>query len=198
MNVILNALVTATEIIPGAGIFIGILRGVTSFCIDLFENAPVIIRLLIFCCILVPLLKLRVGSMNITLIIFKLGSNTCVSRVVHTNVLSISPKRVRNNHSINLDCNAAVVGVIVPRTVGGVLPALKGRFVSLVGRASMMDFINTASLCLTFRHVNSGACSFVIPCLIVTIVCVILIIVVSFLIGLVREDLEGDSGHDWS
>lgn len=198
VNVIVNALVTAIHIVPGCGALPEMLGRVYDFCITLFEKAPVMIRLLVFCCMLLPVFKMGVAKIRISVIMFNLGDNTCVSRVVQDKVRSISRKRVRTKETIKLDFKADVVGVIVPRTIGGVLPALKGRFVSLVGRASMMDFINTTSLCITFGFVKDGDCRFVIPCLIVTLVCVTLILIVALLIGLLREDLGGDSEHGWS
>lgn len=195
VNILVNAVVTAIHILPGCGALPQTLGTIYDFCMNLFHKAPVIIRLLVFCCIVLPLVKVGLPNIHITVIIFKLGDNTCVSRVVQDNVRSISPKRLRTKHTINLNFNPTVVQVIVPRTIGGVLPALNGRFVTLVGRASIIDFINTTSLCITFGCVKDGDCRFVIPCLIVTTVCVILILIVSVLIGLVREDLGGDSEH---
>ncbi len=197
VNVVVNALVTIIQILPGCHIFPHILGDVYAFCITFFEKAPVMIRLLLLCCITLPVVKLGLPSIAITVVIFNLGSNTCVSRVVHDNVRSISPKRARNNQTVKLDFSGAVISVMVPRTIGGVLPALNGRFVALVGRASIMDFVNTVSLCITFGGVNSGDCRFVIPFVMVTLVCVMLILLVALLVGLVREDLGGDSENGW-
>lgn len=130
-----------------------------------------------------------------TIVTFNLGSTTCVTRIVHSNVVSMSRKRVRTNEDLNLSCNGAVQLVVLPRTFGGILPTVNGRLVALLGRASVDNCVNLISLAGNSSVVHDVACRTVVPLNMMTYLCLVVILKLGTKIEGLRGHLEGD--REW-
>lgn len=189
MNVLVNLMITLMHLKTTGGNEEAVLSAVTSVCISIVHKAPSILRLVVVC---FTIFRDELKCIT-TIIDFNVGDNTCISRIVHKNVLSMSGKRDRTNHSLNLKCGSAVHFVVVPRTMGAVLPTVNGRFVRLVGRASVLNCMNVVSLAGTTDCISSHACRVFVPLVITNVVCCLVIGYLDLLLGEFREELERDS-----
>lgn len=189
MKLLLNLVITVVEVGTSEGKGGAVTSLVTTFCISIVHKAPSMLRLVVIC---FTIFRDELKCIT-TIMDFKVGDKTCISRIVHKKVRTISQKRARTKQSLNLYCGSAVECVIVPRTIGGVLPTVKGRFVRLVGRASVLNCIKVISLAGTTDCMSSEACGVFVPLLTTNVICCLVMGLLSIFLEGFREELGRDS-----
>lgn len=156
MNLVVNFLMTVVHSTRSGSNSFGVLGTVYEICLAMVHKAPAVVRLLVVGFMVFN--TMDVGGVVMNKLTFNVGSNTCMTRVIHSNVVSVSRKRARTKQDLNLGFDRAVQLVVVPRTFGGMLPTLMGRFVILVGRASVVNCVNVVSLAGKTVLVRDHAC----------------------------------------
>lgn len=182
VKVLVNLLLILVEVSSG-----GVLRAVSHICVSVIHKAPSVVRIVLVCCSLSGILDVppvRVLNTDLSHILpnsvtLKLGSKTCATRVFHSKVVSVPGKRARTNLSLKVAHRVMVFRVILPRTIEGTLPTVKGRFVSLVGRSSILFCVNIRRIATRTLNINKALCSFIPPLVITTTICFMLAFALS-------------------
>lgn len=196
LNIVLNSVVTVVHL--GGMPMLG--RLFVMF-VSFVQNAPFLMRLFLVCFKMprvVSRVKLGVGGIpNLMFMctMFALRVTTCDTRVVHSDVSTITPNRGRTTGDLNVARFRDCIHVVLPRTFAVDVPPLAGLIVNVLGKATLVFGINIISVVHGTSLVNNGDRHCLRLFISTTVVCNVLVVVISLLNQLLRGHFAITNGR---
>ena len=91
IGIVIGTLIATVRVLPKYKLLPRILNGICSFYVGLFRGTPIVVQLLVFYYVMLPLLGIRMSSVNVAVIVFGLNSGAYISEIMRSGIQSVDP-----------------------------------------------------------------------------------------------------------
>ncbi len=193
IGIILGTLIATVRVLPKHSRVVKVLDGFCSFYVGLFRGTPMVVQLLVFYYVLLPLMGLKMTSVNVAICVFGLNSAAYISEMMRAGILSVDPGQMEGGRSVGLSYGATMLKIVIPQAVKNILPTLGNEFIALVKETSVVSFVGATDLYVAFNSIGTNSYEFMVPYLVMAIIYIVLVCIISFGIKLMERRLrKGD------
>ena len=89
IGIVIGTIIAVVRVLPKYKVLPRVLNGICSLYVGLFRGTPIVVQLLVFYYVMLPLLGLRMSSVNVAVIVFGLNSGAYISEIMRSGILSV-------------------------------------------------------------------------------------------------------------
>lgn len=162
------------------------------FCklyLTIIRGTPVLIQLMIIFFVIFASSNNKFLAATIA---FGLNSAAYVAEIVRSGIMSIDDGQLEASRSLGLNFVQSTVYVIIPQAFKNVLPALANEFIVLLKETSVSATVGLKDLTYGGDYIRSRTYEAFLPLLAVALVYLILVVVLSYFVGLLERRLRSN------
>ena len=95
LGILIGTLIATVRVLPKYKLLPRILNGICSFYVGLFRGTPIVVQLLIFYYVLLPLMGVKMGGVQVSMLVFGLNSAGYISEIMRSGILSVDRGQIR-------------------------------------------------------------------------------------------------------
>lgn len=190
IGTLIGILIASVRVMPKYKLFPRILNGFCSFYVGLFRGTPMVVQLLLFYYVLLPLLGIRMSSVQVSILVFGLNSGAYISEMMRAGIMSVDPGQMEAGRAVGLSFFTTMVKIVIPQAIKNILPTLGNEFIALIKETSVVSFVGAADLYVAFNYIGSNSYEFMVPYLVMAIIYIIIVLIISLLIKLMERSLR--------
>ena len=149
-----------------------------------------VVQLLLFYYVLLPLLGIRMSSVQVSILVFGLNSGAYISEMMRAGIMSVDPGQMEAGRAVGLSFFTTMVKIVIPQAIKNILPTLGNEFIALIKETSVVSFVGAADLYVAFNYIGSNSYEFMVPYLVMAIIYIIIVLIISLLIKLMERSLR--------
>ena len=196
LGILIGTLIATVRVIPKYKLLPRILNGICSFYVGLFRGTPVVVQLLVFYYVMLPLMGVRMGGVQVAMLVFGLNSGAYVSEIMRSGIQSVDIGQMEAGRAVGLSFGTTMVKIVIPQAVKNILPTLGNEFIALIKETSVVSFVGASDLYVAFNYIGSNSYEFMVPYLVMAIIYIILVLLISIGIKLTERSLKkSDRSH---
>lgn len=190
IGVVIGTLIATVRVLPKYSKTAKILNGFCSFYVGLFRGTPMVAQLLVFYYVMLPLLGVKMTSVNVAIWVFGLNSGAYISEMMRGGILSVDPGQMEGGRSVGMSYGATMMKIVIPQAVKNILPTLGNEFIALVKETSVVSFVGVTDLYVAFNYIGSNSYEFMVPYLVMAMVYIVIVCIISLGIKLMERRLR--------
>lgn len=190
IGVVIGTLIATIRVLPKYSRASKILNGVCSFYVGLFRGTPMVAQLLVFYYVMLPLIGVKMTSVNVAICVFGLNSGAYISEMMRAGILSVDPGQMEGGRSVGMSYGATMMKIVIPQAVKNILPTLGNEFIALVKETSVVSFVGATDLYVAFNYIGSNSYEFMVPYLVMAMIYIIIVCIISLGIKLMERRLR--------
>ncbi|MBQ9122971.1 MAG: amino acid ABC transporter permease [Lachnospiraceae bacterium] len=190
IGTLIGILIASVRVMPKYKLFPRILNGFCSFYVGLFRGTPMVVQLLLFYYVLLPLLGIRMSSVQVSILVFGLNSGAYISEMMRAGIMSVDPGQMEAGRAVGLSFFTTMVKIVIPQAIKNILPTLGNEFIALIKETSVVSFVGAADLYVAFNYIGSNSYEFMVPYLVMAIIYIIIVLIISLGIKLMERSLR--------
>lgn len=190
IGTLIGILIASVRVMPKYKLFPRILNGFCSFYVGLFRGTPMVVQLLLFYYVLLPLLGIRMSSVQVSILVFGLNSGAYISEMMRAGIMSVDPGQMEAGRAVGLSFFTTMVKIVIPQAIKNILPTLGNEFIALIKETSVVSFVGAADLYVAFNYIGSNSYEFMVPYLVMAIIYIVIVLIISLLIKLMERSLR--------
>ena len=190
IGTLIGILIASVRVMPKYKLFPRILNGFCSFYVGLFRGTPMVVQLLLFYYVLLPLLGIRMTSVQVSIMVFGLNSGAYISEMMRAGIMSVDPGQMEAGRAVGLSFFTTMVKIVIPQAIKNILPTLGNEFIALIKETSVVSFVGAADLYVAFNYIGSNSYEFMVPYLVMAIIYIIIVLIISLGIKLMERSLR--------
>lgn len=196
IGIFIGTLIAAIRVWPKYRPLPKILNGICSVYVGFFRGTPMVVQLLVFYYVLMPLIGLKLPSVNVATWVFGLNSGAYISEIMRGGILSVDGGQMEGGRSVGLSYSTTMLKIIIPQAIKNILPTLGNEFIALIKETSVVSFIGATDLYVAFNNIGSSSYEFMVPYLIMAIIYIVLVLFITLLIKIMERSLrKSDRGR---
>ena len=102
IGIVIGTLIASIRVLPQYSRTSRVLNRFCSFYVGLFRGTPMVAQLLVFYYVMLPLLGLKMTSVNVAVCVFGLNSGAYISEIMRAGILSVDPGQMEGGRSVGL------------------------------------------------------------------------------------------------
>ncbi len=190
IGIVIGTLIATVRVIPKYKRLPRILNGICSFYVGLFRGTPIVVQLLVFYYVLLPILGIRMGGVQVSMLVFGLNSGAYISEIMRSGIQSVDPGQLEAGRAVGLSFATTMIDIVIPQAVKNILPTLGNEFISLIKETSVVSFVGAADLYVAFSFIGSNSYEFMVPYLVMACIYVVLVMFIAMLVKLMERSLK--------
>ena len=190
LGILIGTLIATVRVLPKYKLLPRVLNGICSFYVGLFRGTPIVVQLLIFYYVLLPLMGVKMGGVQVSMLVFGLNSAAYISEIMRSGILSVDQGQMEAGRAVGLSFGTTMMKIVIPQAVKNILPTLGNEFIALVKETSVVSFVGAADLYVAFRYIGSNSYEFMVPYLLMAIIYIVLVLFISGLVKLLERSLR--------
>ncbi|MBQ7359465.1 MAG: amino acid ABC transporter permease [Lachnospiraceae bacterium] len=190
IGTLIGILIASVRVMPKYKVFPRIMNGFCSFYVGLFRGTPMVVQLLLFYYVLLPLIGLRMSSVQVSILVFGLNSGAYISEMMRAGIMSVDPGQMEAGRAVGLSFFTTMVKIVIPQAIKNILPTLGNEFIALIKETSVVSFVGAADLYVAFNYIGSNSYEFMVPYLAMAIIYIIIVLIISLGIKLMERSLR--------
>ncbi|MBO4396629.1 MAG: amino acid ABC transporter permease [Eubacterium sp.] len=190
IGILIGTLIAAVRVAPKYKLLPRVLNGFCTFYVGLFRGTPVVVQLLIFYYVLLPLLGLKMTSVNVSILVFGLNSGAYVSEIMRSGIQSVDPGQMEAGRAVGLSFATTMRMIVIPQAVKNILPTLGNEFIMLIKDTSVVSFVGATDLYTAFNYIGTNSYEFMVPYLVMAAIYIVLVVLISIGIKLMERSLR--------
>ena len=195
-NTLLIAVIAIVRVLPKYKVLPRVLHGICIFYVGLFRGTPIVVQLLVFYYVMLPLLGLRISSVNVAIIVFGLNSGAYISEIMRSGILSVDHGQMEAGRAVGLSYWTTMLKIVIPQAVKNILPTLGNEFIALIKETSVVSFVGATDLYIAFNMIGSNSYEFMVPYLVMALIYIVLVLLISLGIKIMERSLrKSDRRH---
>ena len=196
LGILIGTLIATVRVLPKYKLLPRVLNGICSFYVGLFRGTPIVVQLLIFYYVLLPLMGVKMGGVQVSMLVFGLNSAAYISEIMRSGILSVDQGQMEAGRAVGLSFGTTMMKIVIPQAVKNILPTLGNEFIALVKETSVVSFVGAADLYVAFRYIGSNSYEFMVPYLVMALIYIVLVLFISLLIKIMERSLrKSDRGR---
>ena len=157
IGIVIGTLIATVRVVPKYKRLPRILNGICSFYVGLFRGTPIVVQLLVFYYVLLPIIGIRMGGVQVSMLVFGLNSGAYISEIMRSGIQSVDPGQLEAGRAVGLSFTTTMIDIVIPQAVKNILPTLGNEFISLIKETSVVSFIAAADLYVAFSFIGSNS-----------------------------------------
>ena len=190
IGILIGTLIATVRVLPKYKKLPRILNGICSFYVELFRGTPMVVQLLIFYYVLLPLIGLRITSVQVAILVFGLNSGAYISEIMRSGIQSVDPGQMEAGRAVGLSFGTTMIKIVIPQAIKNILPTLGNEFIALVKETSVVSFVGVTDLYLAFNMIGTNNYEFMVPYIVMAFIYIILVLIISMLVRLMERSLK--------
>ena len=169
----------------------GVVNGICRVYLTVLRGTPVVVQLMIF--FFVIMASSRNGVMVASLA-FGLNSSAYVAEIIRGGIMSIDHGQFEAGRSLGFNYLQTMEYIVIPQTIKNVLPSLMNEIIALLKETSVAGYVAVQDLTKAGDIIRGRTFSPFMPLLAVALIYLILVMVLTWLEGIVERRLR-NSDH---
>ena len=190
IGIVIGTLIATVRVVPKYKRLPRILNGICSFYVGLFRGTPIVVQLLVFYYVLLPIIGIRMGGVQVSMLVFGLNSGAYISEIMRSGIQSVDPGQLEAGRAVGLSFTTTMIDIVIPQAVKNILPTLGNEFISLIKETSVVSFVGAADLYVAFSFIGSNSYEFMVPYLVMACIYVVLVMFIALLVKLMERSLK--------
>lgn len=190
IGILIGTLIAVVKVVPKNNPVIKTLDKTATVYVAFFRGTPIMVQLLLGYFILFPLLKIRLSSLVVCMLIFGLNSGAYVSEIMRSGILSVDPGQMEAGRALGFGFGTTMIKIVVPQAVKNIIPTLGNEFISLIKETSVVNFVGAMDLYNAFNYIGSANYEFMIPYLAMAIIYILMVLLITVMIKLMEKRLR--------
>ncbi len=190
IGIVIGTIIAAVRVLPKYKLAVRILDGICSLYVGLFRGTPMVAQLLVFYYVMLPLLGVKMTSVEVAIYVFGLNSGAYISEMMRGGILSVDKGQMEGGRSVGLSYGAAMMKIVIPQAIKNILPTLGNEFIALVKETSVVSFIGATDIYVAFNYIGSNSYEFMVPYLVMALLYIVIVCIISFGIKLMERRLR--------
>ena len=190
IGIVIGTLIATVRVLPKYSRTSKILNGFCSFYVGLFRGTPMVAQLLVFYYVMLPLLGIKLTSVNVAICVFGLNSGAYISEIMRAGILSVDPGQMEGGRSVGLSYGATMMKIVIPQAVKNILPTLGNEFIALIKETSVVSFIGATDIYVAFNYIGSNSYEFMVPYLVMAGIYIVIVCLITLGIKLMERRLR--------
>lgn len=193
IGIVLGTIIGAIQVAPKTNPVIKVLDKLCVFYVSLFRGTPIVVQLLVFYYVALPLMKLHITPVVVSVIVFGMNSGAYISEIMRAGILSVDPGQMEGGRSVGLSYRTTMMKIVIPQAVKNILPTLGNEFISLIKETSVVSFVGALDLYVAFSRIGSNSYEFMVPYLVMALIYIALVVIITVAIKFMERGLrKGD------
>lgn len=193
IGIVIGTLIASVRVLPKYSKMSKVLNGFCSFYVGLFRGTPMVAQLLVFYYVMLPLLGVKMTSVNVAICVFGLNSGAYISEIMRAGILSVDPGQMEGGRSVGLSYGATMMKIVIPQAVKNILPTLGNEFIALIKETSVVSFIGATDIYVAFSYIGSNSYEFMVPYLTMALIYIVIVCLITLGIKIMERRLrKGD------
>ena len=190
IGIVIGTLIATVRVLPKYKRLPRVLNAICSFYVELFRGTPIVVQLLIFYYVLLPLLGIRIPSLNVATLVFGLNSGAYISEIMRSGIQSVDPGQMEAGRAVGLSFGVTMMKIVIPQAIKNILPTLGNEFIALIKETSVVSFVGVTDLYKSFNTIGTNSYEFMVPYIVMALVYIVLVLIISMLIRLMERSLK--------
>ena len=190
IGIVIGTLIATVRVVPKYKRLPRILNGICSFYVGLFRGTPIVVQLLVFYYVLLPIIGIRMGGVQVSMLVFGLNSGAYISEIMRSGIQSVDPGQLEAGRAVGLSFTTTMIDIVIPQAVKNILPTLGNEFISIIKETSVVSFVGAADLYVAFSFIGSNSYEFMVPYLVMACIYVVLVMFIALLVKLMERSLK--------
>ena len=190
IGIVIGTLIATVRVVPKYKRLPRVLNGICSFYVGLFRGTPIVVQLLVFYYVLLPILGIKMGGVQVSMLVFGLNSGAYISEIMRSGIQSVDPGQLEAGRAVGLSFATTMIDIVIPQAVKNILPTLGNEFISLIKETSVVSFVGAADLYVAFSYIGSNSYEFMVPYLVMACIYVVLVMLIALLIKIMERSLK--------
>ena len=200
IGIVLGTLIATVRVLPKYSRISRILNGICTFYVGLFRGTPIVVQLLVFYYVMLPILGLKLSSVNVAICVFGLNSGAYISEIMRGGILSVDPGQMEGGRSVGLSYSTTMLKIVIPQAVKNILPTLGNEFIALIKETSVVSFVGAMDLYVAFNYIGSNSYEFMVPYLVMALIYIVIVCIITIAIKIMerrlrRSDVQHRKAH---
>ena len=184
---LIGTLIAAIRVMPKYKRLPRILNGICSFYVGFFRGTPMVVQLLLFYYVLLPLLGIKIDSVQVSVLVFSLNSGAYISKMMRAGIQSVDPGQMEAGRAVGLSFSATMMMIVIPQAIKNILPTLGNEFIALIKETSVVSFVGASDLYVAFNYIGSNSYEFMVPYIVMAMIYIVMVVIISILIKLMEH-----------
>lgn len=190
IGIVIGTLIATVRVLPKYKRLPRVLNAICSFYVELFRGTPIVVQLLIFYYVLLPLLGIRIPSLNVATLVFGLNSGAYISEIMRSGIQSVDPGQMEAGRAVGLSFGVTMMKIVIPQAIKNILPTLGNEFIALIKETSVVSFVGVTDLYKSFNTIGTNSYEFMVPYIVMALIYIVLVLIISMLIRLMERSLK--------
>ena len=190
IGIVIGTIIAVVRVLPKYKVFPRVLNGICSLYVGLFRGTPIVVQLLVFYYVMLPLLGLRMSSVNVAVIVFGLNSGAYISEIMRSGILSVDHGQMEAGRSLGFGYIPTMRHIILPQAFKNVLPPLCNEFIVLLKETAVVGYIGLADLTYAANTVGGTTYEYLFPLLLAAVIYLIMVMFFTALVGKLERRLR--------
>ena len=169
-------------------LFMIILNSISKIYLTVIRGTPVVVQLLIIYFVIFG--SVNINKTIVAIIAFSINSGAYVAEIVRSGIMSIDNGQFEAGRSLGFGFTKTMWYIIIPQAFKNVLPALANEFIVLLKETSVSGYIALQDLTKGGDIIRGRTFDAFMPLLTVAIIYLILVMILSWAVGLLERRLR--------
>lgn len=190
IGIVIGTLIATIRVLPKTNRLTSALNGFCTFYVGAFRGTPMVVQLLVFYYVLLPIIGIKLPSVNVAICVFGLNSGAYISEIMRSGILSVDPGQMEGGRSVGLSYSTTMMKIVIPQAVKNILPTLGNEFIALIKETSVVSFVGAMDLYVAFNYIGSNNYEFMVPYLVMAMIYIVLVSMITIMIKIMERQLR--------
>ena len=186
-GILIGTLIAAVRVMPKYKRLPRILNGFCSFYVGFFRGTPMVVQLLLFYYVLLPIIGVKISSVQVSVLVFSLNSGAYISEMMRAGIQSVDPGQMEAGRAVGLSFSATMSMIVIPQAIKNILPTLGNEFIALIKETSVVSFVGASDLYVAFNYIGSNSYEFMVPYIVMAAIYIVMVVIITILIKLTEH-----------
>lgn len=166
---------------------LSILNAICKFYLTVIRGTPVVVQLMIFYFVIFASSD---NGVLVAMFAFGINSGAYVAEIFRAGIMSIDGGQFEAGRSLGFNYFQTMMYIITPQMFKAVLPTLCNEFIVLLKETSVAGYVGVIDLTKAGNTIAGRTFSYFIPLITVAIIYLIVVVILTWLVGLLERRLR--------
>ncbi len=178
----------AMKLRGGAGYYVlAVLNGICKFYLTVTRGTPVVVQLMISYFVIFALAD---DGIPVAIFAFGINSGAYVAEIFRAGIMSIDHGQFEAGRSLGFNYFQTMKFIVIPQMFKAVLPTLCNEFIALLKETSVAGYVGVIDLTKAGNTIAGRTFEYFIPLLSVAVIYLVLVMILSWLVGILERRLR--------
>ncbi len=166
---------------------LSVLNAVCKFYLTVARGTPVVVQLMISYFIIFAAAD---DGVPVAIFAFGINSGAYVAEIFRAGIMAVDKGQFEAGRSLGFNYFQTMWYIVIPQMFKTVLPTLCNEFIALLKETSVAGYVGVTDLTKAGNTIAGRTFSYFIPLLSVAVIYLVLVIILSYLVGLLERRLR--------